>query len=409
VSNPLIAPREDSTRWFSGIFLAEDIDSLMASFAGGSWIDSTIGGIAAGLDALAFVTDPLGQLVAWGAGWLIEHLKPLSDALDALAGDPDQIAAYAQTWKNVAGAMDGARTTLHDGVAGQIAEWVGTAAETYRGFSKEHEDTLAALAKATAALSEITAGAGLLVATVRMMVRDLIADFVSVLAVRLWEWLAEEGLTLGFGTPWVIAQVTTLAGKWVGRIAHLLDGLISSLRRLTPLIRRLGQIVEELKAVLRKLTGRRTPEDPSVTRDTHLYHGDADPLRKHGPARETHPAEWDAAMREAADAGVEVIIRDGAMAYGPSPRRGDPGQIVLDPDASYGALLHEMQHLREDRDAGWLGMAGWMSDPRVRYENEVRAYQQEIDYARSIGDQEAVDKLHELLRKEYEDIFGEAP
>jgi hypothetical protein len=409
VSNPLVAPREDSTRWFSGIFLAEDIDSLMSSFSGGGWIEPTIGGIAAGLDALAFVTDPLGQLVAWGVGWLIEHLKPLSDALDALAGDPDQIAAYAQTWKNVAGALDGARTTLEDGVKGQITEWVGSAADSYRGMSREHADTLAALTKANNALAEITAGAGLLVATVRMLVRDLIADFVSVLAVRLWEWLAEEGLTLGLGTPWVIAQVTTLAGKWVGRIAHLLEGLATSLRRLSPLIRKLGRIIEDLKALLRKLTGRRTPEGPNVSRDTHLYHSDADPLRKHGSARETHPAEWDAAMREAEEAGVEVIIRDGAMAYGPSPSRGEPGQIVLDPDASYGALMHEMQHLREDRDAGWLGMAGWMSDPAVRYQNEVRAYQQEIDYARSIGDQDAVDKLHELLRKEYEDIFGEAP
>jgi hypothetical protein len=207
----------------------------------------------------------------------------------------------------------------------------------------------------------------------------------------------------------VIAQVTSLAGKWVGRVAHLLDGLVRSLRRLTPLIRRLGTIIEDLEAVLRKLTGRRTPEGPNVTRDTHLYHADADPLRKHGSARETHPAEWDAAMRKAEEAGVEVIIRDGAMAYGPAPSPGRPGQIVLDPDASYVALLHEMQHLREDRDAGWLGMAGSMSDPVVRYQNEVRAYQQEIDYARSIGDQDSVDKLHELLRKEYEDIFGRAP
>jgi len=266
MSNPLIAPREDSTRWFSGVFLAEDVDSLMASFSGGGWIDPAIGGLAAGLDALAFVTDPLGQLVSWGVGWLIEHVKPLSDALDALAGDPDQIAAYARTWTNVAGAIDGARTTLHDGVAGQLTEWIGEAASAYRARSTEYEATLAALVKANTALGEITAGAGLLVATVRMLVRDLIADFVSVLAVRLWEWLAEEGLTFGLGTP-----------------------------------------------------------------------------------------------------------------------------------------------LREDRDAGWLGMAGWMSDPTVRYQNEVRAYQQEIDYARSIGDQAAVDKLHELLRKEYEDIFGEAP
>jgi hypothetical protein len=407
--NPLIADRVDSTRSFSGVFLAEDVDSLMASFSGGGWIEPTIGGIPAGLDALAFVTDPLGQLVAWGVGWLIEHLKPLSDALDALAGDPDQITAYARTWNNVAHAMDGAQITLHDATTRQITEWAGTASQAYRQVVGEHEATLQALAKANAALAQITTGAGLLVATVRMMVRDLIADFVSVLAVRIWEWLAEEGLTLGLGTPWVVAQVTSLAGKWVGRIAHLLEGLASSMRRLAPLLRRLGQIIDDLKAALRRLTGRGTPTGPRLARDTHLFHADADPLRKHGRAQETHRAEWAAAMREAEDAGVEVIVREGAMAYGPAPSAGRPGQMILDPDASYGALLHEMSHLRDDRDAGWAGMAGSMGDPRARYENEARAYQKEIDYARSIGDQDAVDRLHELLRKEYVYIFGEAP
>ena len=408
-ANPLVSPREDSTRWFSGVFLAEDVDALMASFSGGGWIDSTIGGVAAGLDALAFVTDPLGQLVSWGVGWLIEHVKPLSDALDALAGDPDQIAAYARTWQNVAQSTIAAQDQLHAGAARQITHWTGRAAAAYRRLAGEREAALAALAKAHQALGELTTGAGLLVATVRMTVRDLIADFVSVLAVRLWEWLAEEGLTLGLGTPWVVAQVTTLAAKWVGRIAHLLDGLVSSLRRLAPLLRRLGTIIDDIKALLRRLTGRTAPAGAVPVRDTHLYHSDADPLRSHGSARETHPAEWAAALREAEEAGVEVTIREGALAYGPSPSAGRPGQIVLDPDASYGALIHEMHHLREDRDAGWAGMAGWMSDPRVRYENEARAYQKEIEYARSIGDQDAVDRLHELLRKEYEDIFGRAP
>ncbi|MCY1138170.1 hypothetical protein OWR29_09190 [Actinoplanes sp. Pm04-4] len=252
-ANPLIAPREDSTRWFSGVFLAEDVDALMSSFGTGGWIDPAIGGIAAGLDALAFVTDPLGQLVSWGVGWLIEHVKPLSDALDALAGDPDQINAYARTWSNVAGAVTAAGTTLHDGAVRQISSWTGVASRSYRHVAGEHEAALQALAKATTALGQITAGAGMLVATVRMMVRDLIADFVSVLAVRLWEWLAEAGVTLGLGTPWVIAQVTTLAGKWVARIAKLLDGLIGSLRRLTPMMRGLEKIIEDIKAVLRRL------------------------------------------------------------------------------------------------------------------------------------------------------------
>src|SRR5690349_1664907 len=114
----------------------------MASFSGGGWIDPAIGGLAAGLDALAFVTDPLGQLVSWGVGWLIEHVKPLSDALDALAGDPDQIAAFAQTWSNVSRAVTGAQESLHEGAVRQLGEWTGVAARGYRHVAGEHEASL---------------------------------------------------------------------------------------------------------------------------------------------------------------------------------------------------------------------------------------------------------------------------
>lgn len=37
-----------------------------------------------------------------GAGWLIEHVQPLQDALDMLAGDPTLVEAHAMTWDNVA-------------------------------------------------------------------------------------------------------------------------------------------------------------------------------------------------------------------------------------------------------------------------------------------------------------------
>ncbi|MDH6465071.1 uncharacterized protein YukE [Micromonospora sp. A200] len=408
-ANPLIATREDSTTAFSGVFIAEDIDSLAASYAGGGWIDTAIGGLAVSMDALAFVTDPLGQLVAWGVGWLIEHVRPLSDALDELAGDPDQITAYSQTWRNLSNKLTDVGTTLDDAVRTQIADWTGSASDAYRRHSAEHRSALEALAKATGTMAEITTGAGLLVATVRTLVRDLIAEFVSVLAVRLWEWLAEAGVTLGLATPWVITQVTALAGKWAARITRLLQGLINSLRRLAPILRRLGAHIEDLKALLRRLATPGGTTAPAPHRGTHLLHSEADPLRKWGPAQRTHPEQWDAAIREAQELGVEVTFREGALAYGPSPSPGNPGHLILDPDASYGALLHEMQHLRDDQAVGWAGMRGWFEDPVVRYENEVRAYQQEIRHAESLGDQESVDRLNQLIREEYSKIFGEEP
>jgi len=39
-------------------------------------------------------------------------------------------------------------------------------------------------------------------------------------------------------------------------------------------------------------------------RETDLLHAEADPLRKWGPARETHPEEWESALAEARDAGL---------------------------------------------------------------------------------------------------------
>ncbi|MFR9777788.1 WXG100 family type VII secretion target [Micromonospora sp. MS34] len=407
--SPLIAVRQDSTTAFSGIYLAEDIDALMVGYLSGGWIDVAIGGFATSMDTLAFVTDPLGQLVAWGVGWLIEHVKPLSDALDELAGDPDQITAYAQTWRNVAKATTEVGTDLGGMVDRQVADWSGAAAEAYRRTSGRHVAALAALGRAANAMAEVTTGAGLLVAMVRGLVRDLIAEFVSVLAVRLWEWLAEEGLTLGLATPWVVTQVTTLAGKWAARITRLLHGLIESLRRLTPILRRFRQLIADLKALLRGATPGSTAPSTTLDRATHLLHTDADPLRKWGPARQTHPAEWDAAIQEAQDLGVEITFRSGALAYGPAPGPGSPGHLIIDPDASYGALLHEMQHLRDDHAAGWAGMRGWFEDPVVRYKNEVRAYQREIDYATSIGDHESVERLNQAIREEYSRIFGVDP
>jgi len=83
VPNPLAAVPSGGrpTRW-SGIWIAEDIEQIAAGVAAGSWIDTALGTLGAGLDALALVSDPLGALLQYGISWLIGHVKPLSDALD---------------------------------------------------------------------------------------------------------------------------------------------------------------------------------------------------------------------------------------------------------------------------------------------------------------------------------------
>lgn len=250
--NPLVVAKGggEVNAW-SGVYLAEDIQLLHQGVKSGSWVDLTLGGVGAGLDALGLITDPLGTLVSWGVAWLLDHVKPLKEALDQLAGDPAQISANAQTWRNVADQMKFAAGDYRNAVSRQTATWSGPAGDAYRAQSKEHEGGMSALSEAAETMASIVEGSGMLVALVRTLVRDAIAEFVSILAVRLWEWLAEEGLTLGLGTPWVIAQVSSLVGKWVNKIKNFLKGLLNSLRRLREVLGKLRTLVENIMRKLR--------------------------------------------------------------------------------------------------------------------------------------------------------------
>ncbi|SBT69006.1 Phosphatidylinositol 3-and 4-kinase [Micromonospora sediminicola] len=267
-ANPLVAARQDTTTGYSGIGIVESLVDLRDGIESGSWIDSTIGGVGTSLEVLATCVDPIGSVVSWGVAWLIEHVKPLSDALDWLAGDPDQITAYAQTWHNVSRHVAGQVTALSEAVRTEIATWTGPASEAYRRYSDQHVRHLAGLADASGLIGTVVEGAGLLVALVRELVRDLIADFVSVLAVRLWQWLAEEALTLGVATPLVAAQVSALVAKWAAKVAGLLTALARSVSRLRPILSKLGELLDTLRAALRGLrrtpTGTATPDTPAA-------------------------------------------------------------------------------------------------------------------------------------------------
>lgn len=131
-NNPLIADRVDSTTWYSGVGIAETIDMTVDGIRNGSWIDVGLGGIGAVAETAVWVLDPVGALVAAGFGYAVEHIKPLSDVLDWLAGDPDQVAANAGTWRNVGVEHEDVADQYVRAVRHQIADWEGPASDAYR-------------------------------------------------------------------------------------------------------------------------------------------------------------------------------------------------------------------------------------------------------------------------------------
>jgi hypothetical protein len=76
-----------------------------------------------------------------------------------------------------------------------------------------------------------------------------------------------------------------------------------------------------------------------------------------GSARLSHPEEYAQIINELKAAGVEIDYRAGSLAY--SPAKGGPGKMVLDPDASIGALRHEYQHFLDIQAAEFPGLGAY--------------------------------------------------
>jgi hypothetical protein len=305
--NPLVASRLDGQpdAW-SGIWIAEDIELIDQGVRNGSWIDTSLGVVGAGLDALAMVSDPVGVLLQYGVAWIIEHVKPLSEALDWLAGDPAQISAHAQTWRNVAAGLRDDAADLDRAVRWDVTDWAGSAGQAYRIWSGQQRDALGGLAKAAEAMAAITEGAGALIAAVRILVRDAIATCVS----RLIVYAAEEAFSLGLATPLVVEQVSTLVASWAAKIARWLRALLASLRRLEPMVRRLGELIEELKKILGRLRGGgggpELPKEPPKIKDPKL---EEERIRQLGmdPANgKFRPGEAETAQRVEKELGIEL-------------------------------------------------------------------------------------------------------
>lgn len=272
VSNPLVAPVQDSTTAMSGVPLLEDATGLKDAIESKNWAAVAIGAVGTALDVLTAVMDPFGAIFAAGVGWLIEHVGPLKEALNALTGDADQIAAQSQTWTNVAKELESVSGDLVNLVKNDLESWKGDAADAYR---KQSDDTAALIASAQKGSEGAASGvktAGEVVAAVRTLVRDTIADLVG----HLISWALQVVFTLGIGMAWVVPQVVTAVAKTASKISQVTTRLVKALKALVPLLKKAGTLFEDAGKALKKLTGKVDgPKAPKVEK-TPKDHVDGD-------------------------------------------------------------------------------------------------------------------------------------
>jgi RHS repeat-associated protein len=258
-ANPLVAAPQETTTAVTGIGIAESCVDIAHGVSGGDWVEAGLGVLGAGLEVLSMVIDPLGTLASYGVSWLIEHVRPLKEALDWFAGDPPVIRSFSQTWGTVAAEVNTvAQDFLTEATSG-TAGWTGAAGDAYRGHATEAADALAGAGTLADGISVGVMIMGEVVAFVREFIRDLVGELVG----RLIAWALEAAATLGLATPLVVAQATAAISKVVNKVADVVRKLVKTLGNVAPRIRKiidkLDEIIQKLSTLTRKADGSTTP------------------------------------------------------------------------------------------------------------------------------------------------------
>ncbi|TVT00188.1 hypothetical protein FNH07_32470 [Amycolatopsis bartoniae] len=249
MGNPLVAQEQDSTKAYSGISLLESANDLDQAIKSGDWASVAMGAVGTALDALSMAMDPFGAILAAGVAWLMEHVGPLKEALNALAGDPDAITAQSETWKNIAGELGDIGQDLKGMVDADITGWTGPAADAYR---QQSSDTMALLESAQKGADGASSGiktAGEVVAAVRALVRDIIAELIG----HLISWALQVVFTLGIASAWVVPQVIAEVAKVSSKIADLVKRLVKALKALGDLLKQAGKLFGDASKAFKNL------------------------------------------------------------------------------------------------------------------------------------------------------------
>ncbi|SDX73249.1 RHS repeat-associated core domain-containing protein [Amycolatopsis xylanica] len=251
--NPLVAQAQSQTTGVTGIGILESANDLASGVKDGSWVEGGLGAVGVGLEVLSLAIDPIGTLAQYGVSWLIEHVKPLKDCLDWLAGNPPVIQSFSDTWANVAREVTAIAGDLSNEAKGGTAGWSGAAGDAYRGEVAEQVDAVAGAASLCDGISTGVMVMGQVVAAVRETVRDLIAELVG----KLITWALEEACTLGFATPLVAAQATAAITSTISKVSQVIRKLVKTISNVGPKVRKivdkLGEIIEKLSKLAKKL------------------------------------------------------------------------------------------------------------------------------------------------------------
>lgn len=233
----------------SGAGILDSGSTTINALCSGNWVDAALSGVSTVLDAAATAADPLGSLLAAGIGWALDHLNPIKDWFNDVAGNPESVAAKGESWANIAGGMEPLAQSWQDSLD-KIAWMSGDAISSYRAQADARITTLRRLKGS----SEGAAQAMDLVAMVVSFVHSFLRDILSSLVGAILSWVAQTVLSLGTLIPWVCSQIATRIASVVGKCSRYVTALTKSGTKLASLLKALKGFGDDILRFLNKIT-----------------------------------------------------------------------------------------------------------------------------------------------------------
>ena len=198
--NPFASGPVDVEGPLAGTLLLEDGAMLASALESGNWIAGGMAAFSTVMDSVAMASDPLGTLIAMGLRWLLEHMQPLHDWQNKLAGDPAAVAGFAATWDRIDQCTTQLAGQLQTDVTADLAGMDAQMIQAYLAWQRDVQAPIGASATWDHAMS-VAMG---LAATLVQMVHDIVQDTIAQVAGAVISYAAEELFTVGLATPVVI-------------------------------------------------------------------------------------------------------------------------------------------------------------------------------------------------------------
>jgi hypothetical protein len=229
----LIAKPKDP-EWQTGMGIADSLVGAWGDTFGKKedeeWNAFAVGvdGISVGLDALSIIMNPLGELVKAGVGWLMEHVSLLREPLDLLTGNGNAVGAVAETWTNIAKEFSESADAYRQELA-KTEGWDGDGAYAYRQTAQDYIGALDGIAGECENTAQGISIAGMVVGTVRALVYDAIASFISRIITEALIAAATSVVSLGSSVAVFISSMLVDLGLLLTKIGKKLAKLIGGL------------------------------------------------------------------------------------------------------------------------------------------------------------------------------------